>query len=323
MRDLSHLPGPDRDVGWAPDPEPELAPILAQEWARTNDDSLRRLTMEDPRLTFSQAAKCARALGYAVRFRDQRRALGSDEKLSDEQHAKELAVLREHHGPTNPMDEAGFWVTGIGRQVHELWQRILMVTYPDAEVEVQSSLTEHGLSCYGLADAVMLDNNQRLVVELKTINGFGFKMAVGARGAPEGPRRSAVTQLCLNALALGAERAKLIYLSLENLSPRELRKLVGGDGEAWMKFAAEWTIDRDTIEAVALPEIKRMSRVLEVVDEGKLPPRMIPGLPRGAVITDPSAGAWQVNVDGQILDTGTTWECGYCDWRERCIGDGA
>jgi hypothetical protein len=319
MRDLSHLPGPDAPDGWPPDPQPELAPILAAKWAETNDDSLRRLTMEDPRLTFSQAGKCAREMSYAVTFRDLRRSIGAGE-LDDEKHAEMLAQIREQWGPTNPMGESGFWTTGLGRMVHEPWQQMLMARFPDADVEVQSSLEEHGLSCYGRADGVQED----LCIEIKTINGYGFKMIIGARGVAQGPRSGHLAQVCLNAFALNCNRAKLIYLSLECLSPAELKRLARGEGEEWQRFCAEWTIDRVTIEAIANREITRMKAVLERVDKGELAPRSIPDLPKGARITDPRSGAWQVSAeDGAVLDTGNTWQCGYCDFKDRCIADGA
>lgn len=165
-------------------------------------------------------------------------------------------------------------------------------------------------------------------IELKSINGFGMKMAIGARGPAEGPRTSAIIQGALNGLALDADEVVLVYLSTENLSPRELANLekygTVKEAQPWQKFAAEWTYTREQFEPIAKAEVARFKKILAVVDEGGLPPRAIPvDLPRGARITDPMNGGWQVVEDGMIIDSGSTWQCHYCPYQTHCAADAA
>jgi hypothetical protein len=159
-------------------------------------------------------------------------------------------------------------------------------------------------------------------LEIKTINGYGMKMAAGARGDAEGPRTSAITQGALNALAVDADELVILVLSLELMSERELAKLGPGKTEV-DRFVAEWTFTREQYEPVARAEIARINKILALNDEHKLPPRVMPGLPDGARIVDPKRGAWHVVVDGQVTQAGTHWQCAnYCRHRDRCIADG-
>lgn len=182
---------------------------------------------------------------------------------------------------------------------------------------------------------------KRIAIEVKTINGFGFKKSVGARGDAEGPRTGAIFQAALNGRALQADEVVVIYLSLECLSDRELKALVtktGGEPAPHRKFLAEWTWSMEELNELVDRELKRLGKVIEMTDAvvaqmeqapeddipvRLLPPRSIPlEMPARGRVTDPSKGTWQVEVDGNIMDAGSTWWCGYCDFKDRCIADG-
>lgn len=278
-----------RPEGRYPDTEPGLAQVLADAWAATVDEGPKAMASSEARVRHSWAGFCARRLGYEIR----------GDEVSE------------------PLSVADHWRFGTGTVIHERWQEVVAQAWPDAEVEKQVTIDD--IPSAGHIDLFIADPVP-VAVELKTINGFGFKQAIGARGTPEGPRTSAVTQGALNAHAAGAEVMKVIYLSLENLSPRELQKI--GLHE-WQRFAAEWTYERDEWEPIADAEISRFKKALEFVDSGKLPPRAIPDLPKGARITNPQTGAWTVTTADGITDTGSTWQCAYCPFRSRCTDDGA
>ena len=273
----------------APEGTATLAPLLAEAWAaRFVDPEPRPMASEDARIRHSWAGTCSRALGY--------RLLGVTEK------GKGLA------------DE---WRLGLGREIHEWWQDALQVQYPDAEVEVQL-ITELGTA--GHADAVVTIDGVKVLIELKTINGFGFKKAVGARGPADGPRHSYVLQAALNALAANCDEVWIVYVSLENLSNREAEKM--GATEAG-RFSAEWHFTREQWEPLAYDELARFADVMATVDAGDLPPREIPDpeLPAGAQIYDPAKGRWEVRSQGLVTDTGSYWGCTYCPMQDRCVSD--
>lgn len=309
MKDLSDLP---KSQGHTPDKAPWLAPMLAQAWEENVDRSDPPMASSEARIRHSWAAACARQMGYNV--------LGCE--------------------VTEPMGVADFWRLGTGSVIHERWQEVVAVAFPSAEVEKKVVIpeipsaghidlfmpgdpAETSILHEGTDDEVIWqkDKTPSVSVELKSINGFGFKKAIGARGEAEGPRDGAVLQGSLNALAADADEMKIVYLSLENLSPYELKKI--GKHE-WQRFAAEWTYTRDEYMAIAEPEIKRMQKILAFIDNGQLPPRTTPDMPKGARIVDPMTGSWTLtDSNGDILQSGKTWNCDYCSQRSRCIEDGA
>lgn len=274
-------------AGMAPDPDPIIATALADAWAKrfeAEDD--KPMASAEARVRHSWASMCARRIGYEI--------AGAP--------------------VTEPLTVADHWRFGIGTTVHERWQDVIVEAFPDAEVEVKVTIPE--IPSAGHVDLWLPAT--KTAVELKSINGFGFKMAIGARGAAEGPRTSALVQGALNAYALGAETLKIVYLSLENLSPRELEKV--GVHE-WQKFAAEWTFGKDVWLPLAQQEIARLSKILAVIDKGEMPPRAIPDLPKGARIVNPMKGAWTVETADGITETGSTWQCNYCPFQTHCAND--
>jgi hypothetical protein len=229
---------------------------------------------------------------------------------------------------------------GLGTMVHELLQEAVTRAFPGAEVEKVVG-AEHdeimGLPTSGRTDlfiVTMPDEtadppkvSKRVAVEIKTINGFGFKMAVGARGVPEGPRSGALFQAALNGRAHQADEVVVLVLSLECLSDRELGELVkktGGEADPIRKFVAEWSYAMSELDEMVDRELERLGKIVKLVDDEKLPPRSIPlEMPARARVTDPMKGVWQIVADGNVMDSGTVWQCEhYCEFRDRCAEDG-
>lgn len=295
-RDLSHLPRPDRATeGEPPDPTPRFVHVLVEALAAAEHEAGDRPTAHTTRIRHSDAGKCARAIGYSA-----------------------SGVPK-----SNPMDLAGVWVTSLGTKIHEWWQEALVARYPGTEVEVKLRLD--GLDASGHADARvdLTDGTRRVSVELKTVGGFSYKMKVGDRGPAEGPSFEHKAQGALNAVADGADELVIAYIATEAISrPQAARK---GLGEL-ARFCAEWSYGRDEFEPWAAAEVARLQGILGVLDGGELPARKIPNpeLPAGAVIADPTSGRWeQRSRDGQVIDTGTWWACGYCAWQDTCAGTDA
>lgn len=312
--DHSELPrsGQQRD-DHAPDDHPRFAVRLAHAWAdRHVDESDRPFAIEGSKVRGSWAGKCVRDLGYRI------------------------AGLEE----TDPPDLAGYWRMSLGQILHEQIQEVLSEAFPMASIEHVVSFLDGAGSGHADVFLALGDNGvnydtkylapdhpaRRILIEVKSINGFGFKRAVGARGSAEGPRDNALAQAALYGKALDAHEIVIVYLSLECLSDRELVKLMGTDaGESWRKFAAEWTYERDEFLPIAQRHETILAKAIEMAgdDEHPLLPRHVPDqMPNGAVVVDPTKGLWELKQDGQILDAGETWLCNYCGNRSRCIADG-
>jgi hypothetical protein len=291
-KDLSHLPTPaaTKDEPFAPDPEPTfLLPYLDDLVARNAAEGQRPHAVAGTRFRHSMAGNCSRAVAYY--------ALGVDE--------------------SNPMDLCGVVVTGNGTAKHDEIQDVLIREVDGLTVEVPCQVDDFDGS--GNADGLRVIDGKRICWEHKNVGGFAFKMAIGERSAPQGPKHDHIVQAGLNALALGADTVVITYLTWEAVSVQAAaRKHIDGPN----RIAAQWTIERDVWEPLALDEVKRIKAILAMVDGGTLPARKIPDpqLPKGAVIVDPSSARWeQHNADGEILDTGSTWSCFYCRWQDLCV----
>lgn len=312
----------EQATGNPPDPHPRFGPALAEAWGEINAAEFHQKSRTDVEhyIRLGWAGQCARSIGYKL--------MGTP--------------------ATNPTDLAGYWRMGLGTMVHEHLQETLQKAFPGAEIEkvVDASHDEiMGVPTSGRTDVFIVDDEagKRICIEVKTINGFGFKMAVGARGVPEGPRSGALFQAALNGRAHGADEVVVLNLSLECLSDRELAALasrVGGEPDSHRKFVAEWSYSMSELDEMVDRELARLAKIVTMTDarvealenepdpnadvEAPLPPRSIPlEMPARARITDPMKGAWQVVADGNVMDAGTVWMCAnYCEFRDQCVKDG-
>jgi hypothetical protein len=125
---------------------------------------------------------------------------------------------------------------------------------------------------------------------------------------------------------LQADRVCIGYLSLENLSPSMATSFA--DAEV-SRFAAEWWYDMAALTPMVEREQKRIGRLLQFKGVGTLPARELhdPEYPVGAVVIDPKPARgnapWQVFRGDDVVGMGDTWFCQYCDYRDRCVKDGA
>lgn len=302
-RDLSDLP---RDNGLVPDKHMRFADVLVQRWAAEQEAAGEKPNAIDgTRFRGSDAGKCARLLGY--------KAAGIP--------------------ASDPMDLTGTWNTSLGTLLHDAWQEALQERYPDAEIEVKAPIVDDDGSMH--IDAVIAwefvghvpaevrgpgwgedGDGYTISYELKSIGGFGFKNAVGRarKGqAAEGPRTDHLLQGSLGGVAVDADEVLVGYLAKEALS-KSFKVADERD-----RFLAEWTFTREQYEPLARAEAERVAGILEVVDGGMLPRRIVPhDMPPGAEIVDPSKGTWEVVSDGFVSDSGSYWGCAYCSHQTLC-----
>lgn len=342
-RDMSAVPAASASEGHPPTPLAMdfLRPIADAWYANYLDSGLAELefAVAGTRFRASWAAGCARALSYRVLDNEAKIAVQTSSTPTEHAVALEEAAK---WSPSNPLDITAAWVFEIGHAVHRTVQDAMRRAYPDAGIEVKVdmrpdidgsatvdciiTLTKEQAAGFGfdLRDGY---ETYVIVIELKSTNGFAFKLAASTfKGAPQGPRHSASVQGSLQATALDADLLIVGVFSLENIG-KDMVSTVFRD-EPWARFMAGWSYDREAFLAIAKREHRRVAKVLTLLDEGKLAPRVVddPELPKGAAVTRPTdtpkTTMWQTVVDGEITNTGTTWLCAYCQWRDRCISDG-
>jgi hypothetical protein len=300
--DRSDLPYPEREAGHPPDRNPIIVPIVAQRWYDTylaDGNDTKAHALPGRRFRASWAGKrCDRSLQYAM----------------------------QGTPASNPPSLADHWRFGIGTMVHEIVQTTLPGAFPNSDIELPVDLRPIGIDGSASTDIVLYTDESKtqakLVVELKSINGFGFKnTATTFKGPPEGPKYGHIVQGALAAAALNAtDGLRIGYLSLENLSPN---MATYSDSEAG-RFCAEWHFTLAQCKQLAQREAHRIGRVNAWIDIDGLTERALhdPSIADGAVVTDPRRGMWSQIIGTQVVDAGSTWFCGYCDHRDQCIADG-
>lgn len=322
-RDLSSLPRANDAAGqgWVPDSTPRFGQLLAEAWAAKNAEP-KAHALPGSRFRHSDAGACSRAVAYA---------------------SLDVPV-------SNPMDLAGFFVAEQGTLLHDAMQAVLKERYgPDCEVEVKAGV--HGNWHSGHIDVVITwvpegcprHNPEGEItaegctcpepvlvsIEIKSVGGFAFKLAVGNRGPAQGPKWQHVLQSALNAAEVDADESVVLYLSREAVSIQE----AGRKGTSELgRFMAEWTQTRDEYLPLAEVELRRIKGILDLLDEdyvtkegatvrGMLPARKIPDpeMAGNVVIVDPRKGSWiERDAEGLVVDAGETWQCAYCRWQDVC-----
>jgi hypothetical protein len=312
-KNLSDLPAAETREGVTPDADPFIGRAIAEAWLSENFSDEKAHAVEGTSFRFSMAGACSRELAYYM----------TDTPISD------------------PVDAAGAWRMSLGTMVHEAVQKYQNYIIPALMLDVDETrsgsiddeVKTHIDRCNGSGHADMvitvLDGNntvlKKTVVELKTINGFGYKMAATSfKGAPEGPRQDHVLQAALNAYALDADEVIVCYLSMENVSPNLIKYC---DDPMFGRFTAQWTYSKAEWMPLAEAEIERVSKIqarLNEVDGDALQIRRRVKNDDGVWVTvnDPSTGAWtRTDEDGAIVDAGKYWKCAYCNYQQQCVGD--
>ena len=234
--------------------------------------------------------------------------------------ARKVAYMTTGQEKTDPPSTADYWRMGLGSVVHELLAPAIQTWLDDDDsVAVEEEVNvELGLHGHGHVDLVLnsLETGEKVVLELKTINGFGYKMAV-EKG--EGPRHSHILQGAMYARAVEADMLVIGYLSMENISPNRAES-VGIDDIG--RFASEWHYPKDQYMPLAAAEEQRLegSALAAHADGPTSIPRRFahsdPDIPFPAEIDDPRTGAWKWGTS-----FGKAWQCRYCDYQSRCIAD--
>lgn len=299
--DLSSLPPVQNPESNRPVANPEFVSAIAEQWydryLESGANSRARAIESLPYRASYTAFRCDRQLYYAL-----------------------TGAPREE--PT--IAEA--YRMSLGTLVHSGLEESIKAAFPTAQFEVQVDLQSIGVPGSAHADIVtyLEDGSVDAVVEVKTVNGFGFKsMATDFKGPAQGPRSGHVLQAALSAHALNARRVVVSYLSMENLSPSTKRYVDSEIG----RFAAEWHFSREEFVPLAKKEAERIRKVAhwaQPYDDALIVPTTLHDdeVPESAFVNDPDRGMWiTTGTAGEITNTGRIWYCDYCNWRDTCVND--
>lgn len=273
-----------------PDIIPEFAPIFAAKlMALRDEEGPLEYAHPDARIRHSNAGKCSRNIQYAV------------QRLE----------------PSNPIDEVTAYTFAIGTLLHEEYQKALQeyCDHKGYKVEIEKKVFVPESYSAGHLDAYIDTGTKTITIEVKTINGTGYKSAVGVtKSRSIGPRYSALLQGAINARAVDSDELKIVYLPLESISQGVASRSALPNG---MRAYAEWTFTRAEYAPFADGEMERFRWIVNAVDRGESVPRLIPDpeLPDRAVVIDASDGTVQ-GADGKKV---RTWHCEYCDYQKLCV----
>lgn len=311
MRDLSHLPPAGTPEGRPPDEHPRFGPallhaILAERMAADE----RPMAAEDARFRASWGGKCSRFLAYAMTGQPK----------------------------TNPPDVISHWSFLLGQLVHDAIDAVAPLVFPGAEVEVARRIPlvdddgEIVVVAASHADLVVPahpeepPSNRRVAIEVKSTNGYGYKLkSTNFRGPEQGPDMGAVVQGAIACVENDCDELVVLLFSLEAISKDQADRSKLPQPER--RVTAEWTFSREECEQIVAAEYRRVKRVTTLIDADGDPtavPRKLWSRDQGSwvEIRDPQRGAWeQRQGDGTIVAAGTDWACGYCDYQDRCVSD--
>lgn len=223
--------------------------------------------------------------------------------------------------PSEPMDEAGAWVTGLGTIVHEALQEAIGRRFPSAQFEVPSMIGDFvSGSCDALIDTYDVGSvygGTHVLYELKTMGTFAFDKQVGwnrmrgTMGVANGPASKAIAQAGLNALGIELEHSevKIETLIMGSIGFEALSKTKAENMGVYgvNRFLVEFEIPRSEWEPLAREELKRLEGFAFTIDTGYLPDR------------------WAQDDDNKFLQldpNGRAWQCDYCAFKSVCMDDG-
>lgn len=223
--------------------------------------------------------------------------------------------------PTEPMDTAGAWATGLGTIVHEALQEAISRRFPSAQFEVPSMIGDFlSGSCDALIDIYDVGTNYggtHVLYELKTMGTYGFDKQVGwnrLRGtvsAPQGASAKAIAQAGMNALGIELAnpdiRIETLVMGSIGFEALSINKANNMGVSGVNRFLAEFEIPRVEWEPLAQGEIRRMEGFAFTLDTGFLPER------------------WAQDDDNKFMKldpNGRAWQCDYCAYRSLCQDDG-
>ena len=303
---IDDLPLPQRPAGNPPATTMIVVDKLAEAWY-AKDQAEHDGSKAIPELPFRLSAvanRCDRQMYYSL----------TDESAS------------------NPPTIADSWRMGLGTMVHESLQQHFASINSRWQAEVVVDLRNINIEGSGRVDLYCPDDGGT-VVEVKTVNGFSFKMkATTFKGPAEGPQWAHVLQGAIAGRALNASKLIIAYFSMELVGP-DLAKAYSSSEVG--RFGAEWHYDLtepSMVDAVD-KELARIRRLTAAAKAKAVPARILddPSIPAGAHVVSPLAGNWAVTkpiyhtADGQpdfeVTQAGKSWFCSYCRWQSTCPKD--
>jgi hypothetical protein len=223
--------------------------------------------------------------------------------------------------PSEPMDEAGAWVTGLGTIIHEALQDSISRKFPSAQFEVPSKIDDISGSCDALISVRDLSDElegTHVLYELKTMGTYSFDKQVGwnrMRGTVaegEGPALKAVAQAGMNAVGImsGDPSINIEWLVMGSITFEALskNKSLNAGVSGVNRFLAEFWIPQSFWLPLANDEIERMRSIAYIVDKGYLPDRIGVGDGGDVITLNPNISKF--------------WQCDYCAFRDYCRQDG-
>lgn len=230
--------------------------------------------------------------------------------------AYEVAGIPE----SDPMTVADAWTFEIGTLVHEMVQEVVENRFPGSVSEYKVTIGKNGSGHIDIH--IKTAEGKKITVEMKTINGTGFRMM-----PREGARYRGIIQGAVNAFSMPPEEQPdemiLLVFSLEKVNSGKAREFrLHPDFEEYARVGAQYTFSKEEYTILAEEEILRMERIVQLVDDGELTlvPRLIPdpSLPRHEVI-NPRNGEIRVrNEQGWAKGTRKVWHCNYCSHQSYC-----
>jgi len=194
----------------------------------------------------------------------------------------------------------------LGRAMHERVQSGLHSLWSEFQSEVECDLRPLGYDLSGHADGLMIEGDKRVVVEIKTMTAYPFKLAMkGGKTEAPGPKIEHLLQSGIYCYGLHADGVHLVYISKDASYRDGIRPGMTLEFYVGMDEVVE-PYDR-TLHELVVEELDRMQGIWEQVRAGQIPERHIPG--HGYVEMVPS-------YQGPSKEQ--PWNCRFCANNTDC-----
>lgn len=225
-------------------------------------------------------------------------------------------------------------VDRLARELHD--RPSIFGTHPGIRFESTATKFTIGDPVYLAGRFDIDDPEQGIMSDHKTIATTGLlKLHKWAAGGSSwgAPNASHVLQVGAAAYALGYETCRISYIGKENFLPSDARKFRESTGldledmpASGMVFEVEWSIaDGEPEHARLMRALARAETIHTMAADGELAPMVTMDMPSKARIVrigpnrdGKTRGFWEHRQGGELVDTGTAWQCGYCPYVEHC-----
>jgi len=203
--------------------------------------------------------------------------------------------------PSNKITESAYFKMALGDSSHVKIQQIIsdLKNVKMLEYEKEKTIDFVGLIFNYRVDGIIEINNEKYILEIKTIYGAGFKYIENE------PKKEHLLQMYL-------------YMNFEKIR-KGILLYVGRDNGFMVEYIYDINQMKD-IENETRNKIKELKELKKMIEGKKIPDRDYQIVIKNNGITDTVTGELNLSFEftKNKIKYKSDWQCNYCQWRDLC-----